>query len=260
MTTLEAKNEFSLYFANAPAPTNMSYNGAIYNFFPGDWIIVSHPLTKKPDVVKTIPGRTISESNLPLDHTKNNAGDWYWDEATSAVKVIFKNEGVQPFQDFEFDFDAMSCRFVGCKPPESPADRPPLAKRPDNAIFWSNSSSWGRSNFLSRRRRSLESGKPDDGDSILIPDGVFMVVDAPLPKLKLLKIEGYLELDGGIDHDLEVEMIFISGGQLIIGWENQPILTNVNINLVGEKNSLNYQLPNGMESIGNSMNSFLQLN
>lgn len=75
-------------------------------------------------------------------------------------------------------------------------------------------------------------------------------MDTALPKLILLQIEGVLELDNGIDHHLEADLIFINGGQLIVGWENDPILTNVTIVLNGIKNELRFVLPNGLENIG----------
>jgi hypothetical protein len=30
-----------------------------------------------------------------------------------------------------------------------------------------------------------------------------------------------------MNHTLEADMIFINGGQMIVGWENNPILNNV---------------------------------
>ena len=45
-------------------------------------------------------------------------------------------------------------------------------------------------------------------------------------------------------------MIFINGGQMIVGWENNPILTNVEISLTGVKNDLQFMLPDGIQTIG----------
>lgn len=146
-------------------------------------------------------------------------------------------------------FSAIKCRYTGCKPPESPGYRAPIAGRPENAVKWSDIATWGADTILTqtnRKRRSL----PSDGDSIIIPDGVYVVVDVPLPKLKILDIRGYLELDKSRDHYLEANMIFINGGQLIAGWENDPILTNVSIVLTGTKDELDFRLPNGLTKIG----------
>ena len=61
------------------------------------------------------------------------------------------------------------------------------------------------------------------------------MVDTELPKLKSLRIEGILEFDNNRDHYLEVDHIFINCGQLIIGWENDPMLNKTEIVLTGEK-------------------------
>ncbi len=45
-------------------------------------------------------------------------------------------------------------------------------------------------------------------------------------------------------------MILINGGQLIIGWENNPILTSVKIVLTGELSNVNINnLPQGFDQI-----------
>lgn len=83
-----------------------------------------------------------------------------------------------------------------------------------------------------------------------IPKGLYVVVDCPLPRLKLLQIEGVLEFDNDRDHRLVTDMLFINGGQLIVGWENNPILRNVEIVLMGEKNDLNFTLPDDVSMVG----------
>jgi hypothetical protein len=75
---------------------------------------------------------------------------------------------------------------------------------------------------------------------VLIPAGKYILVDTPLPKLKSLRIEGVLEFDPEMDHRLEVDYIDISCGQLIIGWENQPMLRNVDIVFTGNKPKYNF--------------------
>jgi len=248
MATVEANDEYTIYFKNTEAVSNMSYSGTWYGFLPGEYLIIKHPLKQKPDQVSFGQG-LLDESLTPLSVATSKHGDWYWDNSTGTVNYLLKNVDVKPFQDFAIKFSAIKCRYVGCKPPESPGLRAPVTSRPANALMWSNSETW-KSKYFIRSKRSANTGIPEDGDSILIPDGEFIVVDVPLPKLKLLQIEGVLELDNGIDHTLEADLIFINGGQLIVGWENNPILTNVKIVLNGFKNSLRFFLPNGLENIG----------
>ena len=175
--------------------------------------------------------RTISPSN-------NTYGDWMWDNSTSSVVYLVNNQKTLPFQDFDAKFEAIKCRYVGCKPPVSPSLREPVKSRPADALLWSKSDTWRLT------------GVPKDGDSVTIPDGQFIVVDTILPKLKTLKIEGILEFDNNQEHYLEVDLIFINGGQLIIGWENDPITKNVEIILTGQKNDPSFKLPNQLDFIG----------
>lgn len=216
---------------------------------PGDYIIVKHPMKKKPDQVR-MGGQLQTESASALSNSVNSQGDWYWENATHSVAILIKNVNTLPFLDVQLSLEVIVCRYVGCKPPQSPAERAPIAGRPDNALLWSSRATWGASSFIGRETRSVGTGMPEDGDSIRIPDGVYVVVDVPLPKFCILQIEGYLELDNSISHDIEAEIIFINGGQLIIGWENDPILTNVTITLKGQKKSFDFLLPNGLEKIG----------
>lgn len=162
------------------------------------------------------------------------------------------NRVTQPFLDFPVTFSALKCFYVGCQPPLNPSYKLPVTSRPMTALYWSNTTTWsfalpGQGGYLGNNKFGL----PRDNDTVLIPDGKYVVCDINiLPKLKHLQIEGILEFDNKMDHYLEVDMILINGGQLIIGWEKDPILTNVTIVLTGEKGSLNLRLPNGLDQIG----------
>ena len=156
-----------MFFDNAERPTNMSFAGAFYSLYPGDWLVVKHPVKKKPDQVK-LNGELQTESASPLNPSTNKLYDWYWQNSTYSVAILVKNDQTLPFVDVAFSMEIIVCRFVGCKPPTNPAERLPIAARPQNAVFWSSRSTWGSSSFLNRRRRSAADGIPTDGDSILI--------------------------------------------------------------------------------------------
>ena len=59
-----------------------------------------------------------------------------------------------------------------------------------------------------------------------------------------------MEVDNGEDRIIEAEMIFINGGQMIVGFEDDPMLKNVQIMLNGKKDSFNFTLPNRLDMIG----------
>jgi hypothetical protein len=118
-----------------------------------------------------------------------------------------------------------------------------VTKRPVDALYWSNISTWIK---FSSAYNSL----PRDYANVLIPSPYYLVLDVPHVKLTALTIEGILEIDNKNDCIIEAEMIFINGGQMIVGFEDDPMLKNVNIILNGKKDLINFTLPNGLEKIG----------
>ena len=113
---------------------------------------------------------------------------------------------------------------------------------PDTIHMWSNVSTWklfsepGYAGFLGNNQYGL----PKDNENIKIPADAYILIDTPLPKIRTLEIEGFLELSPNMSHYLNVQNIIIKGGQLIIGSESSPILTNVEINLSNIE-SMNYE-------------------
>lgn len=169
--------------------------------------------------------------------------------------IIANSDTSRPFQDFNINFAAYKCRYVGCAPPVSPALIPPVTQRAANYRNWSSLTAWyyaepGWGGYSANATTTGMGVLPVDGDRVKIPKDVYIVVDCPLPYLKLLQIEGILEFDNGRDHRLVTDMLFINGGQLIVGWENKPILTNVEIVITGQKNKLNFTLPDEVSMIG----------
>ena len=165
---------------------------------------------------------------------------------------MFSNQQSQPLLDVPVLFSAYVCRFVGCITPTSPSLRAPVTSRPPDALYWSNLTTWYTVAIYGGYRNSVDGilQPPSDYDSVKIPDGLYVVVDTVLPKMKYLEIAGIIELDNGRDHYLEANIIFINGGQLIVGWENDPILTNVTISITGKKaDAVDYLLPNKFTTI-----------
>ncbi len=84
-----------------------------------------------------------------------------------------------------------------------------------------------------------------------------MVADTQLPTMNKLYIDGVLELEYQINSAtgqyynfvLSCDIIFISGGRLIIGWEDNVFLGQAEIILRGSHISSNMVLPDG-QNIG----------
>ena len=135
---------------------------------------------------------------------------------------------------------------------------PPVTVRPANALYWSQITTWQTVALHGGYTYTADGSIrfPMDNDDVKIPYDLYIVVDTVLPILKHLQIDGILEFENSLDHYLRANVIFINGGQLIVGWENDPILTNVTIELIGTKtNRYDFILPDqsttfGSKSIG----------
>ena len=190
MAALETNQEYQFVFDEAAFPTNITFNGQFYSIPPGQYVIMKHFMLKKPDQVslgnKDFP---TSECFSPLN-SANKMGDWYWDNSTRSLSYMIRNSiNRQPFLDVPVSFQAIKCRYAGCLPPTSPALKLPATSRPKDALFWSNVTTW-RTIAQTLGNNPATAGLPVDFDSITIPDGLFVVVDTKLPKLKYLIIEG----------------------------------------------------------------------
>jgi hypothetical protein len=245
MTALEANQIYEITFEEASYPTNISYTGTFYGLKPNQYLIIKHKMNKKPDQV-TVYSALATESPDQLSIDTN--ADWNWDNNTRTLSYIVHNkQGKLPFFDAVVSFDAKKCRFSNCQLPTQPSLKVPATKRPDSAIYWSNETTW-QSALVIGQLSPLN--LPADYNSVIIPDGIWVVVDIALPILTRIQIEGVLEFDDTKDNKLVVDEIFINGGQLIIGWEDQPFNHNMEIELTGNKASVEFILPNGFDSMG----------
>lgn len=185
----------------------------------------------KPDHFQLNGGNRF-KSLEPLSQSNDN-GDWYWDNTTSEVSFIIINK-FSTEKTFTYNIRILKCFFVDCIVPKIPNNLPiTSSQKPDEILLWSDPLVWkeiaepGYGGYYGNN----QFGPPRELDKVKIPIGKYLLVDTPLPKLTSLEVEGYLELSPNISHKLEVENLVIRGGQLIIGWEDQPILTDVEIKL-----------------------------
>lgn len=261
MFNLEVNSTYTLVHYSNPKLTKVTeigYVGFVFGLKPYDYLIINHPVAgRKPDKVYLIAGSLSTESLTPLDPQKNKNGDWYWYNDTKTLSFILKNGDPNsiPSIDLNLNLAPIFCLYPGCIEPKIDVidDQTNITvKRPADALFWSQLGTWQKiakpnwGGYLGNGSYAL----PSNNDNVLIPNGTFVVVDCVLPKLKNLQIDGVLEFDNGRDHYLEVDMILIKGGQLIIGWEDDPILTDVKIVFTGELDKVTIDdLPPGFDEI-----------
>ncbi len=170
MTALEANQEYLLELDQAFAPTNISYTGTFYGIYPGDYLIIKHRLSEKPDRVYFSNSFLIgNESSFPLNYSNVN-GDWFFDNDTSILSYILSNKyPIRPFLDLPIQFSAFKCRYVGCVPPTQPPVNTSVSGRPSTALYWSKLSTW---TILDPTSNSL----PADYTDVTIPATYYVVL------------------------------------------------------------------------------------
>jgi hypothetical protein len=74
---------------------------------------------------------------------------------------------------------------------------------------------------------------PIDGDTVIVPDNQVVLLDVQPPRLFLLMVQGELVFDRR-DLDLTADYIWVNGGRLEIGTEEEPFEQKVTITLIGD--------------------------
>ncbi|CAF2963963.1 unnamed protein product [Rotaria sp. Silwood2] len=247
MMNLLTRQAYLFQFENANSSVNLSYIGVVYDIVPGDYLIIRHNVDYMPDRVNTISASTLtSPSVTPLTSASNN-GDWYYDNSTSTFSYIIKNPSSNTASiDVSVNLNVVKCRYPNCEAPAQPGLELPATARPADALYWSNDSDWS---FALEGYGGYGSVKPSDDTNIYIPRGIWLVIDYPLPRIRSLRIDGVLEFEQGMNNILNVDSILINGGQLIVGWPNNPLQSNVDIVITGSS-SVNILLPNDAGSVG----------
>ena len=99
--------------------------------------------------------------------------------------------------------------------------------------LWSSLTTWG----------GLLENKPLEGDSVLITRGQYIVLDESPPALHLLMVYGgVLEFAQEVgDLALNASYIFVFGGKMVVGTEEEPFPHRAVITLTGDRDS--YELP-----------------
>ncbi|CAF3091006.1 unnamed protein product [Rotaria socialis] len=248
MMDLLTNRVYSFSFQNANTSVNLSYTGVVYNLVPGDYLIVQHGIEFMPDQVYTISSTSMAyQSSTPLSGATSNNGDWHYDNNTSLFSYIVKNPSSNTvFIDVTLVLNVIKCQYPNCQPPIQPGLQLPATARPANALYWSNDSDW---HFATQGYGGYGSVKPGNNTNIYIPFGIWLVVDYPLPCILSLRIDGVLEFEQGMDNILTANSILINGGQLIVGWPNNPLNSSVDIIITGSTTT-NVPLPNNAGTLG----------
>ncbi|KAM9385916.1 fibrocystin-L-like isoform 2-T2 [Pholidichthys leucotaenia] len=261
MAMLPSQQTYSWYFENVDQIANITYNAKFYSFKGDEYLIINHNLTQSPDSLWIIDRRNGSET--PLSFSSNSNGDWYLDSSnlyylvSGKTSQLRRRRSVDPsMTDVEVNFAVYRCFFPKCIPPptSAPATLPPLpSHRPDNFILWSDASFWedsSENNFT----------VPKDGADVVIPSGLWVVLDINPPPLNKLTVLGVLEIPDTLNSSssrevrsvpqyrtVVVDAVYISiqGGRLIAGRNDEPFRGQLHIKLRGNHLTPDWPLPNG---------------
>ncbi|NP_001305057.1 PKHD1 like 1, tandem duplicate 1 isoform X1 [Danio rerio] len=258
LVMLPTGETYNWYFNGASQITNISYNGMVYGFRPENYVIMNHNLTQAPDRFRIIDDR--NGSSQALNPTANVNGDWYFNQTSKNVYYMVsgrdrlssrrrRNSVDRSLVDRSLDFRVYQCYYPNCiqpAPPPAATSAPTNGRRPANSIFWSNTSFW---------RSSIENNftVPQQGSDVVIPSGIWVVVDVVVPSLNKLKIVGVLEIpdtnnDTSMQYNnvvLNATYISIQGGRLIAGWPDAPFRGQLQIILKGSHTTPDWLLPSG---------------
>ncbi|XP_072925977.1 LOW QUALITY PROTEIN: PKHD1 like 1, tandem duplicate 1 [Hemitrygon akajei] len=159
------------------------------------------------------------------------------------------NPGLDPTMvNINIQLRVFRCFYQNCaSPPQSTL--PTFVSSASQYSLWSNSSFWESSpenNFT----------VPREGDSVVIAQGVWLLVDIKIPSLFKLTIYGILEVqdeNATSDHNsspymsivLNATYISVQGGRLIAGTPEKPFRGELLIVLRGDHLTPDWPLPNG---------------
>ncbi|XP_071792804.1 fibrocystin-L-like isoform X2 [Asterias amurensis] len=239
MITLINGDNYNLVFEDAEHVTNISYQARFDNYRDGDFSLVNHIFTQRPDKFATIGVVKDSTEEVPT-YTSDENGDWHFNKDTRTFTYIVSGkENFSPY-DRKVNLEVYQCFFKNCV---RPIPMPPPVGRPGESVLWSRVSSW---EGVEDGFGGSDGNLPKDGDNVQILGDKWMVADVILPVMHKLFIYGNLEIEDSMDNTIEATYILIHGGRLIIGFsESDPFEHDIKILLNGNHFTPDQLLPSG---------------
>ncbi|XP_051879473.1 PKHD1 like 1, tandem duplicate 1 [Pristis pectinata] len=240
------------HFKDLDHITEISYRATFYHFTDSDHVVVSHNLTQHPDHVQ-VTDLQRNASRQPLGWSHNQNGDWYFDSDNLTLYYLGKGAPHQPnldptVIDVNIHLHVFRCFYQKCASLPQ-ATMLPFISSDSGYSLWSNSSFWESSpenNFT----------VPREGDSVVVAQGVWLLVDTMIPSLYKLTIYGILEIkdqNATSGHNsssymstvLNATYISVQGGRLIAGTPEKPFRGELLIVLRGDHLTPDWPLLNG---------------
>lgn len=221
---------------------------------PGDYYYVQHKLVQSPDGFSTINEDKNSSTSLPNPTTAAH-GDYFWNEENRTMTYIVKREQSRKkrtiFDDRykgvtkNINFRVFRCYYNGCV---APTVAPVPTGRPGDFSLWSSRDTW--------QDDSGSYNIPQSGDNVIIPSGMWLLVDTDTPSLATVFVYGVLEFEDTMDHHFTANIIFIQGGTVMAGnSETEPFAHQLTITLRGSRDpadpdNKDMPMPYGTPNVG----------
>ncbi|KAK3879633.1 hypothetical protein Pcinc_015818 [Petrolisthes cinctipes] len=264
MGLLYTDDTYILKFNDSEQITNITYEASFRFLEPGDHLYIQHELIQTPDGFSTLNSEVNGSDSLP-DPTTGNHGDYFWDNNTNTMTYLVSEKTSGRRRRTVFDernpgvkrnifYKVYRCQYEGCIPPTVP---PVPTGRPDNVYRWSDKETWKDVPVGSGGHPTEdEYDFPVEGDRIIIPQGMWLLVDIDTPSLERVYVYGTLEFEDTMDHVFNSTIIYIQGGSVIAGMtESDPFTHNLNIVLRGSLDSTDpdnedFPMPSGVPNVG----------
>uniref|UniRef100_A0A6I8N1M6 Fibrocystin-L n=1 Tax=Ornithorhynchus anatinus TaxID=9258 RepID=A0A6I8N1M6_ORNAN len=258
MALIPNANGINWYFKGVDHITNISYTATFYGFKEEDYVIISHNFTQHFDKFRITDKR--NGSSNPLNWSSNKNGDWHLEENTTTLFYLVSGRKSSPqspvqavarsldadVRDINIHFGAFHYPVEDCVPSSSSTRNHLPRKRPTIYNLWSNDSFWQSS-------QENNYAIPQEGADVVIPEGIWLVVDSEMPPMGKLTIFGVLELEENKNNFraknttygkvvLNATYISVQGGRLIGGWEERPFKGELEILLRGSHSTPDWTL------------------
>lgn len=222
MALLPVNESYALQWQVGPVFTNTSYQLLVTELVEENYIFVEQPYPEPLDSI-TVNGKitNVSESLLN-DLSQAETGDWFSDD-NNTIKYVVKGDEDGRIPVF---FQTYACFYENCIPPPPPTLPPPIPPgRPEETLSWSDAAIWPDGEL------------PQLGEDVFINCSWYLLLDVPIPRLGTLTVCGALEILDGMDHMIEADIIYITGGRLVAGYPDTPFTSKVTFLLHGNKSS-----------------------
>ena len=228
MMQVELNTTYQLAFQEGETFTNISYNALISGFSENDYVIIKHVYPQPLDRINITDVTTASNVSVLSDPANAQTGDFSIGSDNVTLNYVLRG-GNFPLNEGRNSFQTEKCRYPMCILPLPPTQPPPISPgRPSNALMWSNTSIWPGNRL------------PQEGETVNISRGLYVIMDVPIPRLSMLFIQGGLEILDNQDRTIEANTIVIDGGRLVAGYPDTPFRNQLRIILHGNERSPTY--------------------